>query len=187
MKWKNDREMIQSAVRLPRSLHERLKKEGGRRGMGEEIRRRLEYAFAAAGTSSDAITDELLAETNDIARDLSRYGLWHADRHAFDVFKSAVNALLSNHQPRGEPKPETKAHFQTVYGAKTAEEIGLILAHAAIFSYGRERRGGLTGPTGLTGPAAGPAGSTGQAGRSTGSGLTGPTGLSGPGRVRSGE
>ena len=171
--------MKQSAVRLPRNLYERLKEAGGARGMGEEIRRRLEYAFKVTEAASDEITEEIIAEIRDVARDLSQYGPWHADRDAYDVFKATLNALLLNHQPRSEPKPETKAHFQAVYGVKTAEEIGLILAQAAIFSYGRERRGALTGPTGLTGPATGPIGFTGQGGSPQG-----PTGL---GRGRSGK
>jgi hypothetical protein len=154
MKRQKDREMIQSAVRLPRRLHERLQKAGGERGMGEEIRRRLELTFAGEGVPTDEITDEVIGEIKEIARDLARYGLWHADPDVFGVFVAALNALLRNHQPRSEPKPETKAHFRAVYGDKTSEDIGLILAHAAIFAYGRERSGILTGPTGLTGPAA---------------------------------
>jgi hypothetical protein len=185
MKRQKDHKAIQSAVRLPQSLHERLQKAGGARGMGEEIRRRLELTFAGEGAATDEITDEVVAEIREIARDLSRYAPWHADGDAFDVFKAAVNALLSNHWPRGDPRPETKAHLRGVYGEKTPEDIGLILAHAAIFAYGRDRRGGLTGPTGLTGPAPGPTGSIGQRGHSVGSGSTGPTGPSGLGREHS--
>jgi hypothetical protein len=185
MKRQKEREMIQSAVRLPRSLHERLQKAGGTRGMGEEIRRRLELTFAGEGAPTDEITDEVIAEIREIARDLSRYAPWHTDGDAFDVFKAAVNALLSNHRPRGDRKPETKAHLQAVYGDKTPEDIGLILAHAAIFAYGRDRRGGLTGPTGLTGPATGPTGSIDLGRRSIGPGSTGPTGPSGVSRERS--
>src|ERR1700751_4932163 len=107
MKRQNDREMIQSAVRLPRSLHERLQKAGGERGMGEEIRRRLELTFAGEGAPTDQITDEVITEIGEISRDLLRYGPWHADPAAFNVFKAALNALLLNHQPRSEAKPET--------------------------------------------------------------------------------
>lgn len=52
--------MVQSAVRLPRSLHERLKKAGGERGMGEEIRRRLEASFEAEKAPNDPKTRKLL-------------------------------------------------------------------------------------------------------------------------------
>jgi hypothetical protein len=152
--------------------------------MGEEIRRRLEYAFSAEGTPTDESTDTVLAEMKEIARDLSRYGPWETDPLVFDVLKASVNALLLNRQPRGEPKPETRARFHAVYGDKLPADIGLILAQAAIFACGRERRGGLTGPTGL---ATGLTDSTSQVGQPTGSGLVGPTGPSGPGRARLGK
>ena len=114
--------------------------------MSEEIRRRLEMTFAGEGPPTDEITNEVTGEIREIAGDLSRYGSWHTDRDAFDVFKAAVIALLSNHQPRSEANPETTARLRAVYGEKTSEDIGLILAHAAIFAYRKERAGGLTRP-----------------------------------------
>ena len=56
MKAKSADDMVQSAIRLPRSLHERLKKAGGERGMGEEIRRRLEASFEAEKPRADPKT-----------------------------------------------------------------------------------------------------------------------------------
>jgi hypothetical protein len=38
--------MVQTALWLPRDMHERLKVAGGERGLGEEIRRRLEASFS---------------------------------------------------------------------------------------------------------------------------------------------
>lgn len=38
--------MIQSAIWLPRDLHEKLKRDGGHRGLGEEVRRRLLLSYA---------------------------------------------------------------------------------------------------------------------------------------------
>ncbi len=61
MKRQKDDNMIQSAVRLPQSLHQRLKKAGGERGMGEEIRRRLEASFdVEAKAPGDPKTREIL-------------------------------------------------------------------------------------------------------------------------------
>ena len=37
--------MVQSAIWLPRALHEKLKEDGGERGLGAEIRRRLEWTY----------------------------------------------------------------------------------------------------------------------------------------------
>ena len=74
MKRKDDDELIQTAVRLPQSLHERLKKAGGERGMGEEIRRRLEASFAA-----DQSARELLDAISAVAEETTNY-YWSAFR-----------------------------------------------------------------------------------------------------------
>ena len=37
--------MIQTALWLPRDMHEKLKNEGGAQGFGDEIRRRLRITF----------------------------------------------------------------------------------------------------------------------------------------------
>ena len=52
--------MLQTALWLPRDMHEQLKKAGGERGFGDEIRRRLQYALAVLEDLSHQITDEVL-------------------------------------------------------------------------------------------------------------------------------
>ena len=91
MKRQKDGDMIQSAIRLPRSLHERLKKAGGARGMGEEIRRRLEASFAAeAEVPNDPKTRELLEAISFLARQANNYfGSWFEDAFAFQVLKGS--------------------------------------------------------------------------------------------------
>jgi len=133
--------MIQTALWLPRYMHEQLKSEGGERGLGEEIRRRLEYAFKAAQAPTDQITNEVLDQLKDIFRDLSGDDPWHANRFVYDVLRSAIDTLLANRRPSGEGKPETKARLQALYGQKSAEEIGRIIGLVAIKAYGRERMG----------------------------------------------
>lgn len=99
--------MTQSAVRLPRSLHERLKKAGGERGMGEEIRRRLEASFDAEKAPADPNTRELLAAISSFAEETtSYYGGWSENAFAFEVLKACVNMLLTHYQPEGEPVPK---------------------------------------------------------------------------------
>ena len=71
MKTKPADDMVQSAIRLPRSLHERLKKAGGDRGMGEEIRRRLEASFEAERSPADPKTRELLDAVASCAEEIS--------------------------------------------------------------------------------------------------------------------
>ena len=136
--------MIQTALWLPRDVHEKLKKEGGERGLGEEIRRKLQLAFEAADAAlmpGDHTTGELLDQIKDFARDLSRDEPWYANQFTFKVFRAAIEALLLDLQPRTEGKPETKAHLQAVYRAEKPEDIGLLMARAAIIAYSRERGG----------------------------------------------
>jgi hypothetical protein len=132
--------MIQTALWLPRDMHERLKKAGGERGLGEEIRRLLEASIEAAQTPSDEITGELLDQIKEIEAH-SLDAPWHADRFAFDVFKAAINALLSSHQPTGEENPETRAKFQATWGEENPETIGRLIARLAMVAFARERWG----------------------------------------------
>src|SRR5882762_4254419 len=98
---------IQSAVRLPRDLHERLKQAGGERGLGEEIRKRLEKSFETEKTPkrpADPQIQILLLAVGFIVTKLRTYfgDLWE-DRFSFDVFKSALDLWLLANQPEGEP------------------------------------------------------------------------------------
>jgi hypothetical protein len=132
--------MIQTALWLPRETHEQLKKAGGERGLGNEIRRLIEAAADAAETPRDEITSELLAQIKEIA-DLSLAEPWYTDRFAFDVFKAAINTLLSSHQPGGEAKTETKDKFQSTWKEENPEIIGRMIAHLAMVAYAKERMG----------------------------------------------
>jgi hypothetical protein len=132
--------MIQTALWLPRDMHERLKKAGGERGLGEEIRRLLGASIDAAQTPDDEITSELLDQIKEIV-DLSLPEPWYVDRFAFDVFKAAINTLLSSRQPSGEARPETKAKFQATWGDENPETIGRMIARLAMVAFARERVG----------------------------------------------
>jgi hypothetical protein len=73
MKHENSEKMVQSAVRLPQGLHDRLKKAGGERGMGEEIRRRLEASFDAEKVPADQRTAELLDAISAVSDETTSY------------------------------------------------------------------------------------------------------------------
>jgi hypothetical protein len=134
--------MIQTALWLPRDMHERLKKEGGERGLGEEIRRLIDEGMQAADAARtpDENTHELLDLIKEIA-DLALEEPWYADRFAFDVFKAAINTLLSRYQPSGEAKQETRAKFQGTWGDENPETIGRMIARVAMHAHARERYG----------------------------------------------
>jgi hypothetical protein len=106
MKKENQESMVQSAVRLPRDLHERLKNAGGDRGMGDEIRRRLEASFDAEEVPKNPTTRELINAISFSDEELIRdFGNWSKDPFAFEVFRTCVNMLLTHYQPKGEPIP----------------------------------------------------------------------------------
>ena len=67
--------MIQTALWLPRDMHELLKQAGGERGLGDEIRRRLQLTFVfAEQRPSDPFTDLLLDLIKQIALNLRSAG-----------------------------------------------------------------------------------------------------------------
>jgi hypothetical protein len=106
MKKENQESMVQSAVRLPRDLHDRLKNAGGDRGMGDEIRRRLEASFNAEKAPKNPSTRELISAISFTDEELVRdFGAWSKDRFAFEVFRETLNTLLKRYQPKGEPVP----------------------------------------------------------------------------------
>src|SRR5258708_28961487 len=95
---------IQSDVRLPRDLHECLKQAGGERGLGEEIRKRLEKSFETKKTPEDPNRQKLLLAVGFIATKAGMYfGDWSEDRFSFDVLKAGVDLWLTANQPKGEP------------------------------------------------------------------------------------
>jgi hypothetical protein len=162
MERETGNEMIQSAVRLPRSLHERLKKAGGERGMGEEIRRRLEASFEAEAPS-DPKTRELLEAISYVAAQTTHFfGSWSVNAFAFQSLKASVDRLLKQYRPKGDPAlaiPNPTAAGEIIFGP--TGPLGPT-----------GPTGAATGPTGPTGAATGPTGPTGAA--------TGPTGPTGP-------
>jgi len=128
--------MIQTALWLPRDMHEQLKKAGGERGLGDEIRRRLQVSFGVEQRRSDELTELLLDLIKQSAAKLSLVASWWADRSAFEVFKLAINDLISQlttNQLGSEPQPEIMTKLQARYGPDaTPETIGQKIASTVL-------------------------------------------------------
>ncbi len=126
--------MIQTALWLPRDMHEKLKEDGGERGLGDEIRRRLRNSFDDEQLLRDPITDELLGAIKQIEGNFDEP--WHSNRFTYEVFEGAINELLVQHRPSREAQLGTESKLQTMYGADgsevAAQTIGRTLAHVAI-------------------------------------------------------
>jgi len=97
---RSDKETVVT-LRLPRDLHDRLKKAGGARGLTAQIRQRVERSFTPG--PFDAKTGQLLAGVSHIADALALDGNWHEDPYLFQVLKAGVLALLSRFEPVGDP------------------------------------------------------------------------------------
>lgn len=116
MKRKNDDEMVQTAVRLPQSLRERLSKAGGDRGLGEEVRVRLEASFEADKAPADPKTAELLDAVAFCAEEISRdLGLWSEEPYAFAVLKDAIKILFTQFEPHGQAVPKLNPDSALVF------------------------------------------------------------------------
>lgn len=125
MKRKTGDDMLQSAIRLPRGLHERLKQAGGERGMGEEIRRRLEASFEAEKVPADPKTRELLDAIAFFDEEMFYdFGSWSEDAFAFELLKACVDKLLTYYRPKGEAKarPATDSRAALLYGPDRSPE-----------------------------------------------------------------
>ena len=108
-------DMVQSAIRLPRTLHERLKKAGGDRGMGEEVRRRLEASFAAERSPLDAKARELLNAIAFCAQEITRdFGPLSKEPYAFAVLKETISKLMTRYEPKGELVPNLQPDVSAI-------------------------------------------------------------------------
>src|SRR5262249_7313032 len=91
---------VQTAVRLPRAMHERLKSSS--LGVSEEIRSRLERTVAE---DADPATGELVAGILSLA-ELIRADLgahWHESTNAHQAFTAAVAQRLAGYSPVEPP------------------------------------------------------------------------------------
>jgi len=111
------------AVRLPPELQDRLRRAGGARGIGEEIRARLEASFEAEKVP--AKTRELLDAISQVAEDTATYyGNWFEDAFAFKVLTACVDLLLRGYQPKGEagPSPDHSELAEILWGPDHSEK-----------------------------------------------------------------
>jgi hypothetical protein len=90
-----------TSVRLPRDLHKRLAQASGERGVGEEIRRRLEASF-----TRDPAIAEFLEGAAEAASTLAldADGGPSADAWSFQTFKAVLDALAEKLRPKDEAK-----------------------------------------------------------------------------------
>jgi hypothetical protein len=106
---------IQTSVRLPRELYDRLMREAGEKGIGEEIRRRLEMSFTPTPvTSGDPRFGDLLTAIGHAAAAAAKMpaprevpmvvgdGVRREDdKSPYVAFREAVTSLMDAFEPEG--------------------------------------------------------------------------------------
>jgi hypothetical protein len=87
-------------LRLPKQLHDDLKKAAGDRSVSEELRQRLQASFGEAAAPADEKTNSLLAQlAKAAARVTKQFGPWHETRRAYAIFSRAVAIGLRDYAP----------------------------------------------------------------------------------------
>src|SRR5689334_9422823 len=92
-------------LRLPRELHELIRRAAAGRSVSEEIRSRLEWSLLN-DWSRDQRTGDFVDAVANLARNVKPYfGSWHQNPYAFEVFNAAIVTVLAKMRPKGEPTP----------------------------------------------------------------------------------
>ena len=129
---------MQTSLRLPQDLHGRLMAAAGDKGIGEEMRQRLEASFANEPQGTDPKTAGLLGAIANVARTIgSFYAPWHEDPYALAAVRSAVETLLAALGPKGEPvfrpRPDNEGWSDLLFDPKDPPETaGRMLAMSAL-------------------------------------------------------
>lgn len=131
---------IQTSLRMPEALRDRLAQaasEAGR-GLGEEIRRRLEASFGSTPVSADPKTGDLLRLIARAAAILAEHWVpWHEDAGPFAVFNAAIENVLSRQQPKASGAIKKSYRGAVMFDASTPpERQGAMLAMLAEIAEG---------------------------------------------------
>jgi hypothetical protein len=124
----------QTSLRLPTGLRDQLAKaaEANGRGLGEEIRARLEHSFHRAAPRMDEPTRELLTAIEQMAELLAEhYPAWHEDAFSSQAFATAINKFLRSYRPEGEPEPKPKTADRLFDEEATVDGVSALLVAAA--------------------------------------------------------
>ena len=93
----DEKGVMQTSLRLPRGLYDRLTEAAGDRGLGDEIRRRLQ------GSLSSVEVDWQTRKLADAIALVAMRTEWRKSRRSFAVFRAALRELLAHVQPPNEP------------------------------------------------------------------------------------
>jgi hypothetical protein len=141
--------MRQSALRLPADLYGRLREAGGDRGMGEEIRKRLQASFDAKveTTTDDPKTRQLLetlidyAENSGLIDDDMDVNPWHGDPYVWAALKTGVNEILDFFKPKELMPAPLGVSKKFTWRDVPAESVGRNMARQVLHRRGLLKKG----------------------------------------------
>lgn len=133
---------LHTTFRLPRELHDRLTEASGDKGIGDEIRRRLEASFESEANSQARDLTMPIAEVAALVREF--FGDWQKDAFAYAVLMNAIEAILRQIKPpAGEAKlkfnPDSIADLIFTH-MRSPNEMGVTVAGMALHKLGKEWR-----------------------------------------------
>jgi hypothetical protein len=119
---------VQTAMRLPREMHERLKQSPD--GVSEEIRRRLERSFDSEDRY-DPQTRDLGSDVMELAallRDQAKLA-WHQHPEVHAALAAAVSRYLDNFAPKPEGEPQRIRGFKPGHGGAVGSALATNFIH----------------------------------------------------------
>src|SRR5262249_44728961 len=114
-------------LRLPRDLHDRLKKAGGERGLTAQIRDRLDASLAIEDAWQDPLFADLMRAVGYVIVAAAR--LYPSDPDAYSLIELAVRMLLDAFRPDGAPDIIHEVYIPTTMQmtAKVERLLGVAL------------------------------------------------------------
>jgi hypothetical protein len=123
---RSDKETVVT-LRLPRDLHERLKKAGGERGLTAQIRDRLDASLAIEEAWGDPLFADFLRAGGYVVVTAAR--LYPSDPDAYSMVELAIRMLLDAFRPDSAPDIIHEVYIPTTMQmtAKVERLLGVAL------------------------------------------------------------
>jgi hypothetical protein len=123
---RSDQETIVT-LRLPRDLHDRLKKAGGARGLTAQIRDRLDASLAIEDAWEDPLFADLMRAAGHVI--VAAWRLYPSDPDAYSMVELAIRMLLDAFRPDGAPDIIHEVYIPTTVQmmAKVERLLGVAL------------------------------------------------------------
>jgi hypothetical protein len=123
---RSDKETVVT-LRLPRALHDRLKKAGGERGLTAQIRDRLDASLTIEEAWEDPLFADFIRAVGYVI--VAAWRLYPSDPDAYSMVEVAIRMLLDAFRPDGVPEIIHEVYIPTTMQmmAKVERLLGVAL------------------------------------------------------------